>query len=156
MIGEMNLIKIEEPVWNGGKPYLSIRSDRVQGDDVFVRSTYKDKHQNPKFPNMFYIDGNAIRNTPIFKERWGQAYRVYPNDLPVILFYLTICWTIEGEDNEVTLIRSNYDDLLECAIESLEKYKARKPYIECAAAESTDGQYGADLTEILINKTGAV
>jgi len=143
----MNLITINEPVWNGGKPYFSIRDDRVRDKNIFVRCSHLSRQGNATYPNTFYVDGDALRQTKTYTERWGTAYRVFPKELPTLLFYVTIAWSKDGEDFEETYVRSCYDDIKETVGEFFDKFPMRKPYVECCASESSDGKYKVDLTE---------
>lgn len=144
----MNKITIHEPVWNGGNPYFSIRTDRVNDKHIFVVCDYSDKYGNLKYPHAFYCNGDTIRKTEKHKERWGIAYRLFLDTLENVYFYFTITWDgCDGmDDGSVTHLRYNYQDMMESIGEYLEQYKSRSAYLECCSMETSNGSHVVDLT----------
>jgi len=141
---------MHEPVWNGGNPYFSIRTDRVD-NHLFIRCDYKDRYGNLKYPNAFHGFGDEIRGTKIYKERWGKAYRVYLSELEEVFFHFTIAW--DGYDGkhqgEITHIRTSYEDMVESIDEYLQELSKRDAYLECCSMEA--GYHVVDLTNKVTN-----
>lgn len=154
----MNRIVMNEPVWNGGNSYFSIRTDRVTSENVYILCDYKDKYGNKKYPNPMYGNGSLIKKSKVYKERWGNAYRVHIKDLEDVIYNATISWggysedgNLFNEDAEYSFNRSSYDDLLDGIKEYLDKYKSRKAKFECASMETTKS-LTIDLTKTINNK----
>lgn len=145
--GFMNRIKMNEPVWNGGDSYFSIRTDRINDKHVFIECDYRDKQGNVQFPYAFYCDGDEVKTQKIYKERWGNAYRLYLGDLERVYYYFTIAWDWDGTDEgEVTYSRLTYKDMVESIQYYLDKYEERGAYLECCSMETSEKSHVVELT----------
>lgn len=144
----MNRIQMNEPVWNGGDSYFSIRTDRITDKHVFINCDYKDKRGNVEFPYAFYADSDAIKTQKVYTERWGKAYRLYLGELEKVYFYFTIAWDGYGEEGEgeFTSFRPTYEDMVESIEYYLDKYKDREAYLECCSMETSKKTHVVDLT----------
>jgi len=151
----MNRIIMQEPVWNGGNPYFSVRKDRITDKNVFITCDYKDKYGNKMFPNAMYGNGNHIKKTPLHKESWGMAYRLYLSYLEDVFFYASISWDdyssngvfIDGAEKVITC--SSYEELKESILELLEEHSSRNAYLECASMESEKESHVVNITETI-------
>ena len=128
------MIVMHEPVWNGGDPYFSIRTDRVE-KDTFIRCDYTKRDKSLAYPNPFWIDGKIVKQGAVFSESWGKAYRVHLSELERLTFWFTIAWEGE-EEGEFSYSSPSFQDTCEAVKEYLAEYKEREAFLRCASAES--------------------
>ena len=76
MYDKQNPFKFKEPVWNGGKPYVTLKCDKVSGNGIHFIITYKDAYGNRKWPDLFYLSPERAEEMPIVNERWGKCYKL--------------------------------------------------------------------------------
>ena len=148
----MKAINIHEPVWNGGNPYLSVKTDRISKGSNFVESDYKNKHGERTFPHIYYLPSSYCKE--VHNERWGEAYHIYLNDLETVRFWFTIAWDGENE-GEFTSNRPTYEYMVAGIKEYLNKWSKRSAYLECCSLETAKKTHYVDLTSYVKEKLSA-
>ena len=141
----MNRIAMKKPVWNGGDSYFSIRVDKITDRHVFIECDYKDKKGNEVFPYAFYTDGDILREEEAYREKWGEAYRVYLRNAEKVFFFFTIAW--DEEDGEYTSNRPTFKDMRTAINHYLDKWRGRGAYLECCSMETSKKTHVVDLKE---------
>ena len=143
----MKTIKINEPVWNGGNTYLSVRTDRVKEGVNYIECLYPGEFKPRMFPKIYYLPSSYCKK--VYKERWGQAYRAYLNELETVSFCFIIEWEGYGDepDKEYKTSRNNFDDMLEGIKQYLNRWEGRGAELACCWMETSKKTHAVDLTE---------
>lgn len=147
----MNRILINEPVWNGGRPYVSIKKSKITDTHVFVECDYKDKNGSRTFPHIYYMNGDEIRQKKVHTERWGKAYHLEFGEMETVRFWFTIGWDGE-EEGEYTTNRPTYDLMVEGIKDYLIKWRERDAYLVSCAMETSKKTHSNNLTDLVKQK----
>ena len=60
----MNLLKIQTPIWNGGRRKVGIATYRLQDREIYIEILKKDKHGNRIYPGKFKIECEKVKSYP--------------------------------------------------------------------------------------------
>ena len=137
-------ILIHEPVWNGGRPYLSVKTDRISKGPNFVECDYTNKHGDRTFPLIYYIPSTYCDK--VYNEKWGKAYHVYLNELETCQFWFTIRWDGKFE-GEKTSNRPRLHQMIEGISDYLIEWRERDAYLDCCSLQTSDKTYYVSLTD---------
>jgi len=140
----MSPIEIRNPVWNGGKRYVSVRKDRLSDEHNFIEITAKDKNKRRIYDNYFYVPKAMLKDCETKKYNWGEAYILYINDLDSVRFWGTVAWDGKYE-GEKSFCRSTLEYLVSGCEDYLDRWNEREPYVACASMEA--GEHSVNLTD---------
>lgn len=74
----MKIVKIFTPVWNGGKPYVTVGEYHMRGQDgVSVQVMYKDKRGERLWPEDIVVMREEFFTLPTEKVRDINGRKVY-------------------------------------------------------------------------------